>query len=219
MMNSLMVAVLFVQLWLATVLWTQDRGVGLFRWLGWPVELELVLAILVLDGWMYVWHRLNHGVGFLWRFHRVHHSELQMDVTSANRFHFGEIAISGFLRIPLIVLLGLSFGQLLAYETALFVVVQFHHANIRLPAAIERVLSRVIVTPGIHRIHHSDWQPETNSNYASLFSFWDRLFGTRRHHDPERKSKLGLAEFPDAATHTLAGMMEQPLGSTRRAVN
>jgi sterol desaturase/sphingolipid hydroxylase (fatty acid hydroxylase superfamily) len=166
-----------------------------------------------LDGWMYAWHRLNHGIPFLWRFHRVHHAERYLDVTSATRFHLGEIGLSALIRVPLIFLFGIRFSELVIYESLLFAVVQFHHANIRLPAAVEFFVSKIVVTPDIHRVHHSKFQPETDSNYSSLLSFWDRAFRTRKETDLE-KIQLGLDEFGEEGD-TLAGIMEAPLRSGR----
>src|SRR6185436_12891106 len=125
---------------------------------------------------------------------------------SATRFHLGEIALSALIRVPLILLFGIRFSELVVYESLLFAVVQFHHANVRLPAGLERLLAMIIVTPDIHRVHHSKWRPETDSNFASLLSFWDRAFGTKRIADLE-KIQLGLDEFPPES-ETLAGIME-----------
>ena len=139
---------------------------------------------------MYAWHRINHRVPFLWRFHRVHHSDAQMDVTTASRFHTGEIALSSLLRIPLILALGVTAWQLVLYETMMFGVVQFHYANIALPPRAESVVSRVIVTPTMHKVHHSRWQPETDSNYSAMLSVWDRLFGSFRRRNVLCESSL-----------------------------
>jgi sterol desaturase/sphingolipid hydroxylase (fatty acid hydroxylase superfamily)/rhodanese-related sulfurtransferase len=212
LLNTIVVAVLFVQAWLWAANWAQDHRFGLLNLLTLPTWARGLIAILILDGWMYVWHRLNHGIPFLWRFHRVHHAERYLDVTSATRFHLGEIALSALTRVPLIFLFGIRFSELVIYESLLFAVVQFHHANIRLPAMIEAVVSQIVVTPNIHRVHHSKYQPETDSNFSSLFSFWDRAFRTRKDTDLE-KIQLGLDEFGPEHDN-LAGIMEAPLRST-----
>jgi len=215
LLNAVVVAVLFVQAWLWAANWTQDHRVGLLNLIHLPGWTRLLLALFILDGWMYTWHRLNHGVSFLWRFHRVHHAERFLDVTSATRFHLGEIALSALIRVPLIFLFGIRFSELVVYESLLFAIVQFHHANIRLPAIAENVLSKIIVTPDIHRVHHSKWRPETDSNFSSLLSFWDRVFRTRKETDLE-KIQLGLDEF-GPEDDNLAGIMETPLrGGSRR---
>jgi sterol desaturase/sphingolipid hydroxylase (fatty acid hydroxylase superfamily)/rhodanese-related sulfurtransferase len=210
LLNTIVVAVLFVQGWLWAGNYAQDHRIGLLNWLDLPTMARGAFAILLLDGWMYAWHRLNHGIPFLWRFHRVHHAEPYLDVTSATRFHLGEIAFSALIRIPLILLFGIHFAEIVVYETLLFVIVQFHHANIRLPVAVDHVVSKIVVTPNIHRVHHSKWQPETDSNFSSLLSFWDRAFGTRRVCADTKTIQLGLDEF-GPEDENLAGIMEAPL--------
>jgi sterol desaturase/sphingolipid hydroxylase (fatty acid hydroxylase superfamily)/rhodanese-related sulfurtransferase len=215
LLNTIVVAVLFVQAWLWASNWAHDHRFGLLNWISLPTWSRFPAALLILDGWMYAWHRLNHGIPFLWRFHRVHHAERFLDVTSATRFHLGEISLSALIRIPLIFAFGIRFSDIVIYESLLFAVVQFHHANIRLPVAVENVLSKIIVTPNIHRVHHSRWQPETDSNFSSLLSFWDRTFGTKRVCADLQKIELGLDEFGPEHDN-LAGIMEAPLRETSR---
>jgi sterol desaturase/sphingolipid hydroxylase (fatty acid hydroxylase superfamily)/rhodanese-related sulfurtransferase len=209
LLNTVVVAVLFVQAWLWASNWAQDHRIGLLNMLNPPAWARIIAALLILDAWMYAWHRLNHGIHFLWRFHRVHHAERYLDVTSATRFHLGEIALSALIRVPLILIFGIRFSEIVIYESILFAVVQFHHANIRLPGSIDSILSKIIVTPNIHRVHHSKWRPETDSNFSSLLSFWDRAFRTRKETDLE-KIQLGLDEF-GPEDDNLAGIMEAPL--------
>lgn len=208
--NSVLVAVVFAGLWVAAATWAETHGVGLLRLAELPTWLHAVLAVLLLDAWTYTWHRLNHRVPFLWRFHRVHHSDAQMDVTTASRFHTGEIVLSSLLRIPLIVALGVSAWELVLYETLMFAVVQFHHANIALPARVEAVVNKVIVTPAMHKVHHSRWQPETDSNYSAFLSVWDRLFGSFRRREALAEVRLGLDAFDDEAHQTVRGMLRTP---------
>lgn len=134
-----------------------------------------------------------------------------MDVTTANRFHTGEILMSSLLRIPLIILLGLRVEQLALYEVLMFTVVQFHHANIGLPEKWDRLLRIFIVTPHMHKIHHSDHQPETDSNYSSLLSVWDRIFRSFRKSKDLRAIKLGLREFDAENYQTFPGLLKTPL--------
>jgi len=216
-LNSLLTGLGFAALWWAVAQWAQAHEFGLLNWLPIPSWARLAGAILVFDAWMYWWHRLNHRVPFLWRFHRTHHSDPKMDVTTANRFHIGEIALSSVLRVPVIALLGLQLWELALYELAMFTVVQLHHANIALPAWLNRALRVVIVTPFMHKVHHSRWQPETDSNYSSLFSFWDRLFGSYRLRDDPRTLRFGLDEFNRPEDHTLTGLLATPLKQVQRA--
>ncbi|MDX1531724.1 MAG: sterol desaturase family protein [Rhodothermales bacterium] len=172
---------------------------------------------MVFDVWTYAWHRINHRVPFLWRFHRVHHADAEMDVTTASRFHVGELALSSALRIPLIVLVGVYAWELLLYETLMFAVVQFHHANVGLPARLDRALRAVIVTPAMHKVHHSRLQPETDSNYSSLFSWWDRLFRSFRLRERPEEIRFGLDAFDGEAHRTLGGLLRMPLAPVRPA--
>lgn len=212
-LNAGLIALVFVGLWLTAAVWAQEHQFGLLNALqttGLPIWAHAVGAILLLDAWTYLWHRLNHIIPFFWRFHRVHHADAKMDVTTASRFHIGEIFFSSLLRIPLIVLLGLHFWELLVYETVMFAVVQFHHANIALPERVDRVLRVLIVTPAMHKVHHSRWQPETDSNYSSLFSFWDRVGRSFRLRKDLSALRLGLDELDASEVQTVTGMLKIP---------
>lgn len=216
-LNALLTGLGFVALWWTTAQWAQAHEFGLLNWLPLPGWARWAGAFLLFDAWMYWWHRLNHRLPFLWRFHRTHHSDPKMDVTTANRFHIGEIALSSVLRVPVIALLGLQLWELALYELAMFTVVQLHHANIALPPWLDRALRLLIVTPFMHKVHHSRWQPETDSNYSSLFSFWDRLFRTFRLRDDPRTLRFGLDEFSRPEDHTLTGLLATPLKQVQRA--
>ena len=153
-------------------------------WQGAP---GLVLDLLLLDLLIYWWHRWNHEWRFLWRFHGVHHLDRFLDSTSALRFHFGEVLLSALVRAVVILLIGFPLPSILAFETLVLIAAIFHHSDLRLPAALEGALSRVIITPSIHWVHHHRRRADTDSNYGTIFSFWDRLFGsssaTRRRMD------------------------------------
>lgn len=216
-LNAVFTGLVFAAVWWATAEWTHAHNFGVLHWLSLPGWARLTLAFLLFDAWMYWWHRLNHRIPFLWRFHRTHHSDPKMDVTTANRFHIGEIALSSVLRIPVIALLGLQLWELALYEMAMFTVVQLHHANIALPAPLDRALRTVIVTPFMHKVHHSRWQTETDSNYSSLFSFWDRLFRTFQFRADPHTIEFGLQEFDGAENHTLTGLLATPLRQVPRS--
>ena len=193
-LNILVVALGFAALWLAVTQWAAARGFGLLPWLGLDPLARAALAVLLLDSWTYAWHRLNHRVPFLWRFHRLHHSDRAMDATTASRFHTGEIVLSSVLRVPVLALIGCRIEELALYEVLLFTVVQFHHANIGLPEWLDRPLRAVIVTPSMHKVHHSVVRAECDSNYSSLFSWWDRIFRTRKTVGDPRKIVFGVGE-------------------------
>lgn len=211
--NALLISVFFVGTWLWASNWTHEHNFGLLNWLqqaGLPGWAHTLGAVLLMDLWMYLWHLINHKIPFLWRFHRVHHADAEMDVTTASRFHTGEIVFSSLLRIGVLMITGIYLWELLLYETLMFAVVQFHHANIVLPEKVDRILRAVIVTPAMHKVHHSRWQPETDSNYSSMFSFWDRLGETFRLHDPLRTLRLGLDEFDTTEDRKIKGLFSMP---------
>ena len=207
--NVVLAALVFAQFWVVASRWAEYKEIGLLHWLGLPGWARVTLAVLLLDLATYGWHWLNHRSAFLWRFHRTHHSETHLDVSSAARFHFGEIMLSGFLRIPVILLLGLRFHELVIYEIILFAVVQFHHANISLPAKADWFLSRIIATPRYHRVHHSVERSEADSNYSSMLTIWDRLFGTQSGATTPRS--FGVEGISPSAHRTVVGMIESPL--------
>jgi sterol desaturase/sphingolipid hydroxylase (fatty acid hydroxylase superfamily) len=145
-------------------------------WRGWP---GLALDLLLLDFLIYWWHRANHRWHPLWRFHLVHHLDRILDSTSALRFHFGEVLISAAARAGAILLLGFPFLSIVAFETLLLIATIFHHSNLRLPPRLEAALANLVITPSIHWVHHHRRRVDTDSNYGTVFSFWDHLFASR----------------------------------------
>jgi sterol desaturase/sphingolipid hydroxylase (fatty acid hydroxylase superfamily) len=180
-----------------------------------PSWIEGALALLLLDFWMYLWHRANHVIHFLWRFHRTHHSEPDMDVSTGIRFHPGEILLSGIVRLAVIPILGIQLWHLALYESILYPVVMLHHSNVRLPRWLDYGLLAVVVTPAMHRVHHSRWRPETDSNYGSVLPYWDRLFRTFRLREDARAVELGLDEFDGPEWQSLVGFAKTPLAKPR----
>ena len=140
---------------------------------------QFFFHLLMYDLFLYFWHRANHEIPFLWKFHHVHHLDETLDVSSGVRFHFGEVILSAIVRCGLIVTFNISFAHLLIIEAIVLISSAFHHSNIRLPKKLEQYLSYIIVTPSIHWVHHHKRQQETDSNYCTIFSLWDYLFGTR----------------------------------------
>src|SRR5690242_6292396 len=152
-----------------------------------PAWLEFIIGFLLLDYFIYIWHLLNHKLPFLWRFHHVHHTDLDLDVTTAIRFHFGELILSIFFRGAAVVLTGASPLLVLVYEILFEAETNFHHSNWKLPFKVERMLNKLIVTPRMHGIHHSIVKDETDSNFSTIFSFWDRLHRTIRLNIPQQE--------------------------------
>lgn len=181
-------------------------------WSGWP---GLVLDVVLLDLLIYWWHLANHRVGLLWRFHEVHHLDRFLDTTSALRFHFGEVLLSAAVRVPVIILLDVPIASILVFETLVLIGTIFHHSNLAVPAAPERALSRVVITPSIHWVHHHAVQGDTDSNYGTIFSFWDPLFGTRSPNPRRTDMAIGVEKH---AERPLPHLLARPfLSAARRA--
>lgn len=208
--NSFLTAILFGAAIVRLCDWTAANQIGLLHQLVLPQWAGYGLAILGLDAWMYLWHRLNHQVSFLWRFHRVHHCDAEMDVTSATRFHTIEILISVLLKLALIPLLGFSLLQIVLYEAILLPAIYFQHSNINLPAQFDRILRVIFTTPALHRIHHSRVRSEHDSNYGSVFSWWDRFAQTFYLRGDETPVTLGLNGFDEAKQQSLMGLLQMP---------
>jgi sterol desaturase/sphingolipid hydroxylase (fatty acid hydroxylase superfamily) len=189
--------------------WTEQNQNGLLHALGLAGPVQFMLALVLLDGWMYVWHRANHTIPVLWRFHRMHHSDRHMDVTTATRFHLGEHVGAAVLRLGLIPLLGFEVWNLVVYDTLVIAITQFHHADISL-GRWDRWLRLFIVTPDMHKVHHSDCQQETDSNYSTVFSWWDRLAVTFRMRSDPKTLVFGLKEFTAPAWQGWWGMWKTP---------
>jgi len=215
-LNAALLALLATPFLARVAVWAEENRLGLLELLNVSPMIGGVLAILLFDAWMYLWHRANHQFGFLWRFHRVHHCDPEMDATTAIRFHTGEILISSALRLAVIPLLGITIHQLLVYETLLLPIILFHHSNVRFPERLDRWLRPIIVTPAIHRAHHSRARTETDSNYSSVFSFWDRMAGTFRLRRDGRPVNFGLDEFDGEEWQRLSGLMVMPFPPARR---
>jgi sterol desaturase/sphingolipid hydroxylase (fatty acid hydroxylase superfamily) len=192
--------------------WTGQNQYGLLSALGLTGPFRFVLALVLLDGWMYVWHRANHTIPFLWRFHRMHHSDRHMDVTTATRFHLGEHVGAAALRLGIIPLLGFDVWDLVAYDTLVIAITQFHHADISI-GRWDRWLRWLIVTPYMHKVHHSDWRPETDSNYSTVLSIWDRLAGSFRMRSDPKTLVFGLGEFTDPGWQSWWGMVKTPFAN------
>ena len=176
----------------------------------WSGIAGLALDLLLLDFLIYWWHRWNHQWGFLWRFHGVHHLDRFLDSTSALRFHFGEVLIAALMRAGVILLIGFPLNSILAFETLVLIATIFHHSDLRLPAAFETALSRLVITPSIHWVHHHRLKRDTDSNYGTVFSFWDRLFGSANATPRRADMAIGVEGEQE---HDLPGLILRPLQS------
>src|SRR3954471_10772403 len=201
---------------IAVAIWAQHQHVGVLNWLHLPGWLAIAVGFVILDYAYWWWHWANHMIPFFWRFHNVHHTDLDLDVTTAARFHFGEILFStGFLSLVLLV------GGIAPFTFILFFVVfegavAFHHSNWRLPIELERFLNLIIVTPRMHGIHHSIVQRETNSNWGTVFCWWDKLHRTLRRDIPQDAITIGVAGYRDEHELTLGKLWALPFRKQRK---
>jgi sterol desaturase/sphingolipid hydroxylase (fatty acid hydroxylase superfamily) len=172
--------------------WSATKPFGVVHVIALPVWAEFTLSFLLMDLAWYYWHLANHRVPFLWRFHNVHHIDPDLDVSTAFRFHFGEIAFSSGFNLLQISLIGISGWAFTAYQLVFLTEVVFHHSNWRLPIGLERTLSKVFVTPRMHGIHHSQVHRENNSNFGTVFTWWDRLHRTLGLNIPQAEISIGI---------------------------
>lgn len=188
----------------------ERRKLGLLRQIPLPRAVRTMLGFLLLDYTLYLWHRMNHHAPFLWRFHAVHHVDLDLDTTTGLRFHVGELALAAGFRAAQVLLLGVDRDTLRLWQQMLVVSVVFHHSNVTLPIDVERRLNAFVVTPRMHGIHHSKRPDETDSNYASLLSWWDRLHRSLRLDVPQAAVAIGVAGFDTPADVTLGRSLLLP---------
>ncbi|WLD13557.1 sterol desaturase family protein [Planctellipticum variicoloris] len=180
----------------------QSRGWGLFSLVDWPAWLEIALAVAVLDLAIYLQHVMFHAVPLFWRLHLVHHADLDFDVTTGLRFHTVEILLSALIKLGAVAVLGPSALAVLIFEVVLNATAMFNHSNARIPVAVDRWLRLLVVTPDMHRVHHSTVPVETNSNFGFNLPWWDFLLGTYRA-QPSREHttmEIGLPEVRDERT-------------------
>ena len=202
--------IIFLLIWRGVEHWKDLHQYGLIHLIPASSYARPITALLLLDLWTYWWHRMNHRIPFLWRFHRTHHSDPWMDVTTAKRFHPGELVLSWMLRIPIIILSGVELWHVVLYDSVAFSVVLFHHSNIALPTRVDQLLRLLIPTPIMHKIHHSRIRTETNSNYTALLSIWDRIFGTFRMRSDWHNISFGLDGYDAADMQTPTGLLKTP---------
>jgi len=195
--------------------WIVRDRVGLLQMTNWPRWVETLLGIVLLDYTLWWWHWANHRVPFFWRFHLVHHADRDLDTSTALRFHFGELLLSIPVRAVQMIIIGVDSRTLWLWQTILFASILFHHANVRLPLAVERVLVRLIVTPRMHGIHHSDRVEETNTNYSSLVSVWDLLHRTLRLDVPQERIVIGVPAYDSESDVTIGKMLLLPFRPRR----
>jgi sterol desaturase/sphingolipid hydroxylase (fatty acid hydroxylase superfamily) len=194
----------------------EEKNFGVLKIFHLPKFLEITLAVILLDYTLYVWHVLTHKLPFLWRFHQIHHADLDLTASTAIRFHFGEITISVLFRAGQILLIGVSPNALQIWQTLLFLSILFHHSNMRLPKKLEEKIQKIIVTPRLHGIHHSIEKNEMNSNWSSGLTVWDFLHGTFRNDVPQNEITIGVREFGTVEKVELQKMLIEPFNAQKQ---
>jgi len=197
LINSLLLKLIFASSAISISIYTTKEHIGLLNLIEIPFFFSVVLSIILLDLIIYIQHRLFHEINFFWKFHKVHHSDMDYDVTTGFRFHPIEILISMLIKIVSIFILGVPVFAVVVFEVILSSLALFNHSNIKLPKKLDKNLRYLLVTPDIHRIHHSIYNNELNSNYGFNLSLWDRIFKsyTNKPKDNYKKMTIGLKEF------------------------
>lgn len=199
---------------IAAANYAATHHIGLFHWLDWPVWLEFLLALILLDLAIYGQHVATHKIPMLWALHKVHHADRDFDVTTAIRFHPFEIILSMLFKSLLALMLGPSILAVFVFGLVLNICALFNHSNLRLPGGLDRILRLFLVTPDMHRVHHSTVPKETNRNFGFSIALWDRIFGTyvaqpAAGHDD---MTIGLAEYQTNAPARLWWSLKIPFG-------
>jgi sterol desaturase/sphingolipid hydroxylase (fatty acid hydroxylase superfamily) len=196
--NSIMTRVLFVSATAAWIMYIHDNGWGLSNLLGLKGGLEIALTVILYDGLNYGWHRMLHEVPFLWRFHKYHHTDTQVDVTTALRFQPGELALSFIVKLGFVLIWGPTLLAYFVFEGLITAYALFHHSNVDLPDRWEMRLRWIHMTPRLHAAHHTVSIRSRDGNYSTIFLIWDKIFGSFREADREELKSLGLAEGRDS---------------------
>jgi len=218
-LDTLLVRLAFPTAAVGVALLAETRGWGLFPGLNAPPWLAVIAAVILLDLAIYLQHVLFHAVPALWRLHRMHHADLEIDVTTGARFHPIEILLSMGIKLGVVAALGAPAVAVLIFEVLLNATSMFNHGNVRLPERFDRVLRRLIVTPDMHRVHHSVAPHETNSNFGFNLPWWDRLFGTYRAQPQagHEAMTIGIEQFRDPRELRLDRMLLQPFRDDDRS--
>lgn len=199
-LNTVIVRIVFPTAAIGVAAYATEQQWGLFNQVNSPAWLAVIISVVLLDGLIYMQHVMFHAVPAFWRLHRVHHADMDFDVTTGTRFHPIEIVLSMLIKFAAILLLGPPLAAVVIFEVLLNATSMFNHSNVRLPLGLDRLLRVFIVTPDMHRVHHSRYAHETNSNFGFSLSLWDRLFGTYRAQpdDGHENMVIGIDTFRDS---------------------
>lgn len=219
-LSSVLVRILFPAAAVGAALWAEHQGYGLFRQAGIDPVLAGIIGFVILDLAIWLEHLASHKIPILWRIHRMHHADTGFDLTTALRFHPLEIVLSMVWKAVIVVALGVPVVAVLVFEIVLNGMAMFNHANARLPLGLDRVLRLFVVTPDMHRVHHSSIPSETDSNYGFNFPVWDRVFGT--YNDQPKLGhdgmEIGLREFRDGSSANLLWSLLLPFRGDKASV-
>jgi sterol desaturase/sphingolipid hydroxylase (fatty acid hydroxylase superfamily) len=193
----------------------ESRRLGLLQLMRLPSWLEITAAVVLMDYTLYLWHVLTHRLPFLWRFHVAHHVDLDLDASTALRFHFAELLLSIPFRAAQVLVLGVTPLSFSVWQTFLFLSIMFHHSNVRLPVEVERKLNKLVVTPRMHGIHHSIVRAEADSNWSSGLTLWDWLHGTLRLNVPQEEITIGVPAYQNPEEVELMRVLAMPFSEQR----
>lgn len=214
--NNIIIYITVGGFFLAVSRYTESNNIGILEMLDIPLLFKIILAVILMDFVLYIWHLLNHEVPFLWRFHRVHHSDLNMDVSTATRFHTGELLISAGVKLAAIYLIGVHPVALALFEIVIVLCAQFHHSSLKIPQWFDSLYHILFVPPSMHRIHHSVKIKERDSNYGTIFSIWDRVLGTLTRNIDQAMIKIGMGSYRKPEKLNLHQLIAMPFTRTVR---
>ncbi|HEX2832619.1 MAG TPA: sterol desaturase family protein [Thermoanaerobaculia bacterium] len=218
LLNTAVLRLLFPIGAVSAALWSATNGAGLLQVANWPAAMEFVLAIVLLDLVIYAQHVLFHSVPLLFAIHKVHHTDIDFDVTLGSRFHPLELLLSMGIKLAAVSVIGASVPAVIVFETLLAVTSLFNHANVHLPRRIDRALRWLIVTPAMHSIHHSAERRDRDTNFGFSIPWWDRLFGTYRVEASSEHPGIGLPDLQNQTRQTLRWLLTLPFRSAPSAI-
>jgi len=210
LINSILIYLVFLTAVIFAASHGQTYKSGILNMVQAPIWLKTLVTLVFLDFVLYVWHLLNHKISLLWRFHRVHHSDLNMDVSTATRFHLGEHVIFAVIKISVIFFLGASPAGILVFESTIVLCAQFHHSSLKVPKWFETFFWIFFVPPSMHRIHHSVIIKQRDTNYGTIFSLWDRFLGTLLTRIDQPLVRIGMGAYPNPNKLNLNQLLAMP---------
>ncbi len=215
-LNAVIINLIFAASIVYTISYVTANKLGILNIFELPYGIKILATVIAMDFVLYVWHLLNHEVMFLWRFHIVHHSDLNMDVTTATRFHIIELFFGSIIKIITIYIIGADLLGILIFESTVTLATQFHHSSLKIPGWFESVFWYLFVPPSMHRIHHSVVIKERNTNYGVIFSIWDRLIGTLLTKIHQDKIRIGVGAYTKQEKLKFLNLLVMPFkGSVR----